>query len=74
MSEAEKLDALTLEEAKGILLNMGYFRDDIVFLSCRFDPGVFDIVQRAFSHYNLQHETVIAGWAEQELWDRGETP
>ena len=44
MTEGERLDALTLEEAKGILHQIGYFAEETLFFSLRFTAHQLEII------------------------------
>ena len=47
MSEGQKLDALTLDEAKEILHQIGYFASDTCFLSMRLTDSELKILNSA---------------------------
>ena len=65
-TEGQQLDALTLDEAKGILCQLGYFADTL-FLSLRFTEEEFDHFQRAAATTGLTSEQFISALCEQYL-------
>jgi len=49
MSEGQQLDSLTLDEAKGILHQIGYFAADTCFLSMQLEDSEVKLLDSAFS-------------------------
>ena len=68
-NEAIALDNTTGEEAKAILLQIGWFADTC-FLSLRFTDEEFQQVQESLSYYtNLSPEQAISAMCDQDIDD-----
>lgn len=60
-TEAKQLDALTLDEAKGILQQLGWFADDTCFLSMRLTaPQLANIQTALMTNVHLSPEEFLS--------------
>ena len=71
MTEHHQLDALTLDEAKGILCQIGYFADDTCFLSLRLTPSQYSKIQDAANSTVCTTEELLAELCRLHAIERG---
>lgn len=69
-TEGQRLDALSHDEAKSILLHLGYFSDETYFLSLRLNGDELRHVQEALAYCNeLGISEFISALCEQFVLD-----
>ena len=66
-AEAHELDNLTLDDAKGILHQLGYFSADTHFLSLRLTKQELDSVQHAAATSSLSLEAFLAKLCQEHV-------
>lgn len=68
-TEGKQLDDVSGEEAKSILMQLGYFDPEICFTSFRFNAVEFQQVQKSLALTNLTPEQLISALCEQDVID-----